>query len=345
MARSRSRSLRPVPDVETRVCYREIHGYRRAFRIAGEGPALLLIHGIGDSSAVWAEIIPHLAKRHTVIAPDLLGHGRSDKPRGDYSVAAYANAMRDLLAVLNVERATIVGHSLGGAVAMQFAYQFPQLVERLVLASSSGITKHVHVMLRLISVPVANEWMGLLKLPGGRTAARVAYNFVEQLATGDVDPGAMLTRTPDIMRVVGELDDRAEYAVFLRSLRAVVDWRGQVITLLDRCYLNSAVPVQIVWGGRDSIFPVGHAHLAHSAMPGSRLSVFSRCGHYPFRDDPLGFLRVVEDFLEATAPAGYDHDRWRRCLVDGVGEESISGGAHTRMAVLDAMGAAERSAT
>jgi pimeloyl-ACP methyl ester carboxylesterase len=345
MAAVRSRTLRPVPDVETQLAFRSIHGYNRAYRIAGEGPALLLIHGIGDSSATWTGLIPHLARHHTVIAPDLLGHGRSDKPRGDYSVAAYANGMRDLLAVLGVDRVTVIGHTLGGSVAMQMAYQFPQLVERLVLVSSSGITNDVHPLLRLISVPVANEWMGLLKLPGGRDAARLAWNLLDQLHDGALAPSAMLTRTPDIMRVLGELNDHAAYGAFLRSLRAVVDWRGQVITLLDRMYLNEAMPVQIIWGGRDTIFPVTHAHLAHSAMPGSRIAVFKRAGHYPFRTDSMGFLRVVEEFLESTVPAEFDAARWRQALMAGVGEDDIVGGPLTRMAVLDAMGSSERSAT
>ncbi|MCX5042591.1 alpha/beta hydrolase [Aldersonia sp. NBC_00410] len=345
MATTRSRTLRPVPDVETQLMHRVIHGYKRAYRIAGDGPALLLIHGIGDSSAIWADLVPHLAKDYTVIAPDLLGHGQSDKPRGDYSVAAYANGMRDLLAVLGIERATVVGHSLGGAVAMQMAYQFPQLVERLVLVSSSGITKDVHPVLRLISVPVANEWMGMLRLPGGHSIARVAWNLLDQLHEGTVAPGAVLTRTPDIMRVLGELNDHAAYFAFLKSLRAVVDWRGQVVTLLDRCYLNEAIPVQIVWGARDTIFPVTHAHLAHSAMPGSRIAVFKNAGHYPFRSDSLGFLRVLEEFLSTTVPAEFDAAHWRHTLMSGVGEGDIVGGPMTRMAVLDAMGSSERSAT
>jgi pimeloyl-ACP methyl ester carboxylesterase len=341
----RSRTLRPVPDVETRLVGRSIHGYNRAYRIAGEGPALLLIHGIGDSSAAWADLIPHLARHYTVIAPDLLGHGQSDKPRGDYSVAAYANGMRDLLAVLGIERATVVGHSLGGAVAMQMAYQFPQLVERLVLVSSSGITKDVHPLLRLIAVPVANEWMGMLKLPGGHDIARLAWNLLDQVQEGALSPAAVISSTPDIMRVLGELRDHAAYMAFLQSLRSVVDWRGQVVTLLDRVYLNEAMPVQIVWGGRDTIFPVSHAHLAHSAMPGSRIAIFKRAGHYPFRTESMGFLRVLEEFLESTVPAEFDAGRWRRTLLSGVGEEDIVGGPLTRMAVLDAMGSSERSAT
>lgn len=144
MATSRARTLRPVPDTEPRMVFRTIHGYRRAFRLAGSGPVLVLIHGIGDNSSTWLDVIPHLAKKYTVIAPDLLGHGRSDKPRADYSVAAYANGVRDLLSVLGVERATIIGHSLGGGVAMQFGYQFPEMIERLVLVSSGGVTKGVH---------------------------------------------------------------------------------------------------------------------------------------------------------------------------------------------------------
>ena len=136
--------LRPVAATksdEYELQYRTVHGYKRAFVMAGKGPVLLLIHGIGDSSETWRELIPLLARDHTVIAPDLLGHGRSDKPRADYSVAGYANAMRDLLSVLGVEHATVVGHSLGGGVAMQFAYQYPDRCERLVLISSGGVSR------------------------------------------------------------------------------------------------------------------------------------------------------------------------------------------------------------
>ena len=108
-----------------------VHGHRRAFVRAGSGPALLLLHGIGNNCQTWSGVIDRLAETHTVIAPDLLGHGDSDKPRGDYSIAAYANGMRDLLSVLDIEQATVVGHSLGGGIALQFAYQFPERCERL----------------------------------------------------------------------------------------------------------------------------------------------------------------------------------------------------------------------
>ena len=133
--------------------------------MAGSGPAILLIHGIGDNSTTWSTVQSKLAQRFTVIAPDLLGHGKSDKPRADYSVAAYANGMRDLLSVLDIERVTVVGHSLGGGVAMQFAYQFPQLVDRLILVGAGGVTKDVNVALRIASLPMGSEALALLRLP------------------------------------------------------------------------------------------------------------------------------------------------------------------------------------
>lgn len=345
MTTTRPRKLRPVPDNEPRMVFRTIHGYRRAFRTAGTGPALLLIHGIGDNSSTWQDVIPHLAEKYTVIAPDLLGHGRSDKPRADYSVAAYANGMRDLLSVLGIDKVTVIGHSLGGGVAMQFAYQFPDMVERLVLVSSGGVTKDVHPVLRLVSVPVFSEVLKLLRLPGAMPALRAAGAVLGQINRSPLRPGALLHDTSDLVRVLSELPDPTAYEAYLRTLRAVVDWRGQVVTMLDRCYLTENLPVQLIWGDHDSVIPVGHAYLAHSAMPGSRLEVFRGAGHFPFRDDPLRFLRVVENFLDDTAPLHFDEERWRQLLVSGVSESRITGGPATRMAVLGAMGSDERSAT
>ena len=131
----------------------KVHGHDVAYRQAGEGPLLVMIHGIAGSSGTWVPVMPLLAERYTVIAPDLLGHGESAKPRGDYSLGAYASGVRDLLGVLGHERATVVGHSLGGGVAMQFAYQFPQMAERLVLVCSGGLGKEVNPLLRALTVP------------------------------------------------------------------------------------------------------------------------------------------------------------------------------------------------
>lgn len=345
MSDPRTRKLRPVPDAEPRLDFRTVHGYRRAFRMVGDGPALLLLHGIGDNSETWNAIIPHLARKYTVIAPDLLGHGRSDKPRADYSVAAYANGMRDLLSVLGVDKVTVVGHSLGGGVAMQFSYQFPHMVDRLVLVSSGGVTKDVHPLLRLASLPLASEAVKLLRLPGALPLLRLTGEVIGKLNRSRLRPGALLHDTPDLVRVLAALPDPTAHEAYLRTLRAVVDWRGQVVTMLDRCYLTENLPVLLVWGDQDSVIPVAHAHLAHSAMPGSRLSVFRRSGHFPFRDDPIRFLRVLEEFLASTPTLDFDESRWRNLLVTGIGEDKITGNASTRLAVLGAMGSDERSAT
>jgi pimeloyl-ACP methyl ester carboxylesterase len=288
--------------------FRTVHGYRRALRVTGAGPPVVLIHGIGDSSATWAPVIGELATRHLVIAPDLLGHGHSDKPRADYSVAAYANGVRDLLGVLGVERATLVGHSLGGGVAMQFAYQFPERTERLVLVGTGGAGPDVTPVLRAMTLPGAELALRLLRLPGARLQVGAAVGALRVLGTG------LGQDAPDLLRMVDALPDATARAAFIRTLRAVVDWRGQVVTMLDRCYLTRGMPTLLVWGERDAVVPVAHAHRAHAAMPGSRLEVFEGAGHFPFHTEPLRFVAVVEDFLATTRPATWSAEQWRLLL-------------------------------
>ncbi|WKG05884.1 alpha/beta fold hydrolase [Mycolicibacterium sp. HK-90] len=337
----RKTHLRTVRELTPTLEYRTIHGYRRAFRVAGSGPTILLIHGIGDNSTTWHTVQSTLAQRFTVIAPDLLGHGSSDKPRADYSVAAYANGMRDLLSVLDIDRVTVIGHSLGGGVAMQFAYQFPQLVDRLILVSAGGVTKDVNAALRVASLPMGSEALALLRLPLVLPALQLVGR-----AAGTVLGSTGLGRDiPDMLRILADLPEPTASSAFARTLRAVVDWRGQVVTMLDRCYLTESVPVQLIWGSRDSVIPVGHARLAHAAMPGSQLEIFSGSGHFPFHDDPDRFVEVVERFIDTTDPSVYDQDRLRRLLRAGLSETALSGSLDTQVAVLDAMDADERSAT
>jgi pimeloyl-ACP methyl ester carboxylesterase len=338
----RKRNLRPVREVTAPTLqFRTIHGYKRAYRIAGSGPAILLIHGIGDNSTTWNAIQAKLAQRFTVIAPDLLGHGRSDKPRADYSVAAYANGMRDLLSVLEIERVTVVGHSLGGGVGMQFAYQFPHLVERLILVGAGGVTKDVNVALRLASLPMGSEALALLRLPLVLPALQTAGKILGK-ALGTTGLGNDLA---NVLRILDDLPEPTASSAFTRTLRAVVDWRGQIVTMLDRCYLTQAIPVLIVWGTRDVVVPVRHAWMAHSAMPGSRLEIFEGSGHFPFHDDPARFIDVVQRFIDSTEPAEYDQAALRELLRTGSGEQTVTGPADTRVAVLSAMGSDERSAT
>ncbi len=338
---ARTPNLRPVRELTPELEFRTIHGYRRAFRIAGSGPAILLIHGIGDNSTTWSTVQSKLAQRFTVISPDLLGHGRSDKPRADYSVAAYANGMRDLLSVLDIDRVTVVGHSLGGGVAMQFAYQFPQLVERLILVGAGGVTKDVNIALRVASLPMGSEALALLRLP----LVLPAMQVVGRVAGTMFGSTGLGRDIPDVLRILADLPEPTASSAFARTLRAVVDWRGQVVTMLDRCYLTQSVPVQLIWGSADSVIPVSHARMAHAAMPGSQLEIFDGSGHFPFHDDPDRFVEVLEQFISSTEPAVYDQDYLRGLLRTGIEKDAIFGPGNTRFAVLDAMGHDERSAT
>jgi pimeloyl-ACP methyl ester carboxylesterase len=314
--------LRPVRDVEgPSLQFRTIHGYRRAFRVAGSGPALLLIHGVGDNSEAWEPVHAKLAQRFTVIAPDLLGHGESDKPRADYSLAAFANGMRDLLATLGIDRVTVVGHSFGGGVAMQFAYQYPQLVDRIVLVSAGGVAKDVSLALRLAAMPMASDALAMLRAPGVMPAIRLCRR-----AVGTVLGSTKFGRdAADVVDLLEGFREPAALSAFARTLRSVVDGRGQFVTMLDRSYLMQSIPVQVIWGEDDLIIPVDHAHTAHEAMPGSRLEIFEDSGHMPFHDHPDRFVEVVERFIDSTRPADYDPDLMRSLLRSGSREELAPG--------------------
>jgi pimeloyl-ACP methyl ester carboxylesterase len=317
--------------VDVQVQYRRIHGYRRAFRMAGSGPPLLLLHGIGDTSQTWDRVIALLASKYTVIAPDLLGHGRSDMPRADYAISAYACGMRDLLAVLDIDTVTIVGHSLGGGVAMQFAYQFPERCERLVVVATGGVGREVHPALRLAAGPLAEIALPFATAAPVRWAVRKSAPVLRRMPLVSVgeDTDYMISR-------YDALSSSRSRAAFLRTVRAGVDIRGQVITMLDRCYLSAGLPTLIVWGAKDQVIPVRHAQIAHEAMPGSELQIFEESGHFPHRDDPVRFATALHGFISTTVPATYDVDGWRALLRDG-------GAGIEDLAELDLLDAAESS--
>ncbi|HYC57030.1 MAG TPA: alpha/beta fold hydrolase [Candidatus Binatia bacterium] len=286
-----------------------LHGHRIRYRTAGRGPVVLLIHGIAGTSATWDEIIPALAARYTVIAPDLLGHGDSAKPRGDYSLGAYASGIRDLLAVLGHSHATVIGHSLGGGVAMQFAYQFPQRCDRLVLVSSGGLGEEVHASLRAATLP-GSEWvLPLMCAPGVRDAVNSAGSMLARLG---------LRAGPDLeegWRGFCSLGDADSRRAFLHTLRTIVDAGGQRVSATDRLYLmDVGLPVMIVWGERDPIIPMQHGLEAHAAVPGSRLELFPGAGHFPHRDDPSRFADVLLDFLDTTEPADITDEKVHELL-------------------------------
>ncbi len=288
-----------------------LHGHRVFYRAAGEGPVIVLVHGITSTSATWAGVLPYLAEHFTVIAPDLLGHGESAKPRGDYSLGAYASGVRDLLIALGHERATFAGHSLGGGVAMQLAYQFPEHCERLVLVDSGGLGRDITALLRIASAPGAELLLPLLVndqlLGAGRALGRLLGRVGLRVHT---DLG-------EVLRGHASLSDGAARSAFLHTLRTIIDLRGQRVDATDRLYLARSLPTLIVWGERDPIIPVEHGRRAHELVPGSRLEVFPNAGHFPHLDDPLRFVRVLTEFMEKTEPAQVHADRWSEILRAG----------------------------
>ncbi|MCW2683137.1 MAG: Pimeloyl-ACP methyl ester carboxylesterase [Blastococcus sp.] len=305
----------PRQVAETRV----VHGHRRAFIRAGSGPALLLLHGIGNNCSTWSGVVDRLAQDYTVIAPDLLGHGNSDKPRGDYSIAAYANGMRDLLTVLDIEQATVVGHSLGGGIALQFAYQFPERCQRLALVGSGGLGPELSAGLRAATLPGAELVVTALAGVSGRL--RSGFQVIEK-----VGRAAGWQRVGDLAEAgdaLFALKDAEARRAFLRTLRGVVDARGQAVTALDRLYLADAIPMLVVWGGRDPIVPARHAETVRELVPSARVEVFPGAGHWPHLDEPDRFCDVLLDFMATTEPASHDLDSWRRLLSqpkEGVAE-------------------------
>jgi pimeloyl-ACP methyl ester carboxylesterase len=274
-----------------------LHDQRVTYRTAGEGPVLLLIHGMAGSATTWKHVMPSLSKRFTVVAPDLLGHGRSDKPAGDYSLGAFASMLRDLLVALGHARATVVGQSLGGGVALQFAYQYPERCERLVLVGAGGLGREVHRLLQLLSLPGSGAVLSLACAdPIHRTVRRV----------GDLAARVGLLPVPivaELWRSYASLADEDARRAFLRTLRAVIEPRGQAVSAANRLHLAAEIPTLIVWGDADSIIPVEHAHAAHDAIPGSQLEIFEGIGHYPHCEAPERFVDVLSEFIESTIPA------------------------------------------
>jgi pimeloyl-ACP methyl ester carboxylesterase len=277
-----------------------LHGHRVSYRTAGEGPVILLIHGITGDSRQWSEIILQLADRYTVLAPDLLGHGQSDKPRGDYSLGAYAASLRDLLIVLGHRRATVVGHSLGGGIAMQFSYEYPVFCERLVLVDSGGLGKEVHRLLRAAALPGAELVLPLL---AHSRVHRVGEAIGQALGRLGLELGHDMA---EMARGYASLSDAEARRAFLHTVRAVIDLGGQRVDATDRLYLAQMIPTLILWGRKDPLIPVEHAAVAHRRIPGSGLEIFDNAGHFPHLEEPVRFARLLMDFVQNTDPAEFE---------------------------------------
>ena len=288
----------------------ELHGQQYSYLMGGNGPPVVLLHGIASSSETWAKMIPRLIGQRTVIAPDLLGHGASAKPPGDYSLGAYANLLRDLLEAIGLERCTLVGHSLGGGVALQFSYQFPERVERLVLVSSGGLGREVHPILRAAALHGADVVLPWLSVGGARSIGTLVKTMGKLGFRASNDIG-------ETWRSFVALENPEARRAFLQTVRGIIDVGGQRVSANDKLYLAAEIPTMIVWGEKDPLIPVSHAHRAHEQMPGSQLEIFPGVGHFPHLDDPERFAAILLDFIVTALPKPFDAARLRSRLRAG----------------------------
>lgn len=268
----------------------DLHGDRVAYRDEGEGEVLLLIHGMAGSAETWRSVIPALSKKFRVIAPDLLGHGESAKPRTDYSLGAFAVWLRDFLDELGVSQATVVGHSLGGGVAMQFVYQHPDYATRLILISSGGLGPDVGLVLRLLSAPGAELVLPII-------APQPVLSIGNKLRSWLRSVGIQSPRGAELWSAYSSLSDGETRQSFLKTLRSVVDYRGQAVSALSRLRLREGLPVMAIWGERDGIIPVAHAYAAHEARTDARLEVLPDVGHFAQVEAPNQVVDLIEDFI------------------------------------------------
>jgi pimeloyl-ACP methyl ester carboxylesterase len=275
-----------------------VHGHEVRYAQAGNaGPVVVLVHGIASRAAQWQHVMTVLGDRYRVLAPDLLGHGLSAKPRGDYSLGAQACGVRDLLATLGHDRVSLVGHSLGGGIAMQFAYQFPERVERLALISSGGLGREVSVFLRAATLPGSELVLPLLAGSWVRATGRRLDR-----AVGRYVPAGL----HEALVGFGSLGDAPTRSAFVHTARSVIDIGGQRVDGRDRLYLAEYLPLLVVWGARDAILPVAHGRALAAQLPSARYVEFPGCGHFPHLAEPRRLADVLDDWLATTVAAQLD---------------------------------------
>lgn len=296
----------PVPVLQQRVI---AAGGELAYTMAGRGRPLLLIHGLGGTRQTWRHVVGPLARTHTVLAPDLPGHGESAPPAGDYSLGAHAAALRDLLVALGHTGATVVGHSLGGGIAMQFAYQFPDRTHRLALISSGGLGAELSPMLRAATLPgaaVITGGLGKLPVEFTRRALRV-LSLVPGVVAGQ-----------DASLLAGELRELgapSQRTAFVRTARNVIDWRGQTVTAARLLPLLTDIPVLAAWGTADETIPPRHHGEFARQLPHARTVAIPGAGHYPHETAPAELIPALQRFLKGTTAYRYDEARWRQLLT------------------------------
>lgn len=271
-----------------------LHTHELSYLDSGTGAVVLFIHGILGSHRNWTHLIDRLDDNHRVIVPDLFGHGHSDKPMGDYSLGAHAATLRDLLDRLGIERVTLVGHSLGGGIAMEFYYLFPERVERLVLVASGGLGREVNGILRAATLPGASWVLPVIASAWVRARVETAGRVVSVMGWR---PGSDITA---IWQGFTSLADGESRRAFMATTRSVIDPGGQIVSAQDYMPDVLPIPTLIVWGTRDRVIPAWHAISAQEALPDCRVELFEGAGHYPHLDEPDHFAELLRDFIATT---------------------------------------------
>jgi pimeloyl-ACP methyl ester carboxylesterase len=274
-------------DVHTAM----LNGHEFWYLDSGEGPAVMFIHGLTSSRRNWTHLVEKLNTDHRVLAPDLFGHGASDKLMGDYSLGAHAATLRDLLDQLEIDRVTLVGHSFGGGIAMQFCYLFPERVDRLVLVSSGGLGRSVSPLLRAATIPGAG--LVLPVIASGWVRGRVEAVGKALTSTG----WRASSDTTEIWRGFTSLADADSRRAFLATTRGVIDPGGQTVSAHDHLPQAIDIPTLVVWGTKDRMIPAWHATTAHEVIADSRVVLFEGAGHFPHLDEPERFAQLVSDFI------------------------------------------------
>jgi pimeloyl-ACP methyl ester carboxylesterase len=289
----------------------DLHGHRVIYHAIGDGPPVVLMHGMLNSSRHWRAVAIQLADAgHRVIAPDLIGHGDSATPRGDYSLGAHAAAIRDLLVSVDIHRATFVGHSLGAGVAMQFFWQFPERVERLALISAGGLGGDVSPPLRAAALPGVG---GLIWAAAHPRSLDTLDRVADRLEAGGKRNPAIQTRA--IVRALRPLERAGGRKAFLETLRAVIDIRGQRVSANDRLYLLGPVPTLVAWGDRDRTIPVEHGRTTAAAIPNSRFELIEGAAHFPHLDRPEALAACLARFIAETEPHAIEDEELAELLA------------------------------
>ena len=283
----------PAPDSET--SYVEVDGVRTRIRILGEGPPLLLLHGLGGCLEEWRFNAPFLGRAHRVYVPDFIGHGWTDKPAGRYTPLRFAGFLHSLLDRLGVERAPLVGHSFGGAISMLYATLHPERVSKLVVAGSAGLGPRVSPLLRMLCLPICAPLVRIRSRTAIRLAARRFVARPEQRTEEWVET------TYRRLAIPGGRE------VFLDVIRNTLRVRGlspEWLSEIDSVLPALRAPVLILHGRQDNVVPVANVEHARRVIPQCQVRLFDPCGHDLPYECAEEFNREVLNFLSEDSVLG-----------------------------------------